>query len=369
MRGGPRVLFFGTYDERTHPRVRVLREGLVAHGFDVAVGNVPLGIDTSARGRIARRPWLAPWLLVRIASAWVRLLVAARRHRRPDIVVVGYLGHFDVHLARRRFRRSFVVLDHMVGLGDTARDRATGSAGLLERIDRAALRAADLVLCDTDAQAAALPVSPRETLVVPVGAPSEWFRPPEPHDGPMRVVFFGLYTPLQGTPTIGRALALAYDRGATFQTTMIGSGQDLDAARAAAGGGPEVHWIPWIAAEELPAEVGAHDVCLGIFGAGEKAARVVPNKVFQGAAAGCVVLTSETAEQREALDPVGLHVPPGDPDALATRLVGLSADRSALFSARVATADHARRRFAPAAVTAPLAARLQPPEKKTHPEG
>ena len=112
-------------------------------------------------------------------SCWIRLWREGGRQGRPDAVVVGYLGHFDVHLARRRFRRSTIVLDHMVSLGDTGRDRGLEARGLttrlLDRIDRAALRAADIVLVDTVAQGENLPVAPARLCVVPVAPPAEWF--------------------------------------------------------------------------------------------------------------------------------------------------------------------------------------------------
>ena len=82
---------------------------------------------------------------------------------------------------------------------------------------------------------------------------------------------------------------------------MIGTGQDLAQARSAAAANHAVSWRDWVPAAELPAIVAGHDVCLGIFGTGEKALRVVPNKVFQGAAAGCAIVTSDTAPQRRAL--------------------------------------------------------------------
>ena len=124
-----RVLFFGTFDERTHPRVRALREGIELHGHDVSVLNEPLGLGTSDRVRMAQRPWHAPILAARLLSCWVRLWRAEVR-QQPEVVVVPYLGHFDVHLARRRFRGSTIVLDHMVSLGDTVRrSRARGPGG------------------------------------------------------------------------------------------------------------------------------------------------------------------------------------------------------------------------------------------------
>ena len=110
--------------------------------------------------------------------------------------------------------------------------------------------------------------------------------------------------------------------------------------------------------DQLPALVARHDVCLGIFGTGPKALRVVPNKVFQGAAAGCALVTSDTAPQRRLLGDAAVLVPPGDPAALAAALRDLAIDRDRLQAARGAAAGLARRSFTPAAVTAPLLARL-----------
>ena len=57
-----RVLFFGTFDEGTHPRVRALREGIELHGHEVTSLDVPLGLGTGDRVRMAQRPWRAPIL-------------------------------------------------------------------------------------------------------------------------------------------------------------------------------------------------------------------------------------------------------------------------------------------------------------------
>ena len=146
------------------------------------------------------------------------------------------------------------------------------------------------------------------------------------------MVFYGLYTPLQGAPVIGAALSRI--AGAPIEVTMIGGGQDKAAAKAAAGASDAVRWLDWVPAAELPALVAGHDVCLGIFGTGDKALRVVPNKVFQGAAAGCAIVTSDTAPQRRALGGAAVLVPPGDPDALAAALLRLAGDRGELARLR-----------------------------------
>ena len=82
---------------------------------------------------------------------------------------------------------------------------------------------------------------------------------------------------------------------------------------------------------------------------------MVPNKVFQGAAAGCAVVTSDTAPQRRVLGDAAVLVPPGDPAALAEALRSLAADRLAAGGGPVGcrprsrTVVHPRRRHGTAA--------------------
>ncbi|MGD0245742.1 MAG: methyltransferase domain-containing protein [Streptosporangiaceae bacterium] len=356
-----RVLLFGTYDTSLHPRVATVAEGLRAHGIEVPECNAPLGLDTAARVEILARPWRVPVLLARLARRWTILARAARRLPAPDVVLVGYLGHFDVHLARLLFRRTPLVLDHLIGASDTARDRRLGGIArqaVLRMIDAAALRAADVILVDTEEHLSRLPGQHRaRALVVPVGAPTAWHQAARPAgtesaDGPLRVVFYGLYTPLQGAPVIGGALAAL--AGQPIQVTMIGHGQDKAATMAAAAGASGVRWLDWVSAAELPGLVADHDVCLGIFGSGDKALRVVPNKVFQGAAAGCAIVTSDTAPQRRAIAGAGVLVPPGDPDALAAALLGLARDRGELAGLQRRARDLAGEEFVPERVVVPL---------------
>src|SRR4249920_2737971 len=109
-----RILFIGTYDARRHPRIRTLQEGLAALGDEVVECNAPLGLDTAARVRMLQRPWLLPALAARLMSCWWRLWRTSRSIGEVDAVVVGYLGHFDVHLARLLWRRVPIALDHII---------------------------------------------------------------------------------------------------------------------------------------------------------------------------------------------------------------------------------------------------------------
>jgi glycosyltransferase involved in cell wall biosynthesis len=363
-RTGRRVLFFGTYDARRYPRVRVLQEGFAALGDDVLECNVPLRLDTAGRVKMLRRPWLVPLLAVKLAATWFRLIARSRRFRGVDLVVVGYMGHFDVHLARLLWPRTPVALDHLVSARDTALDRRVSSrwlVRLLDWLDRAAVSAAHLPCVDTAEHRDRVSARARDrSVVVPVGAPSEWFYPPmRTASERVRVVFFGSFTPLQGAPVIGEALRLLAgdDR---FAFTIVGRGQDYEETRVAAGAA-DVEWIDWVEPELLPYLVACHDVCLGIFGTGPKALRVVPNKVFQGAAAGAAIVTSDTPPQRQELGEAAAYVPAGDASALADELRRLAVDRERLWELRAAAYGRANERFHPAAVIEPLNACLPAP--------
>ncbi len=361
--GEMRILIFGTFDERLHPRTRVLREGLAAAGHIVEVVNVPLAVDTSARVEAVRRPWTAPTLAVRLLWAWARLLVKSRNVGRPDVVIVGYLGAFDVHLARVRFRCP-VVLDQLATLGGTVQDRRLNEkvwlTSLLERADRLAARSASVVMVDTAEQLESIPDNQSgKGLIVSVGAGYEWFADAPGLAGEsLRVVFFGLYTPLQGTTFIGEAIRLVPCR-VPVEFTLIGSGQDLESTRAIIGEDERVTWIDWIDAELLTSEVRSHDVCLGIFGTSQKSQRVVPNKVYQGSAAGCAIITSDTGPQRRALGDAAIYVQPGDSNALADAIVKLSEDRALLASLRESSLNSARTRFSPERVVTDLVSRIE----------
>lgn len=365
-----RWLVFGTYDVYSHPRVAVLIEGLRAAGETVDEVNVPLKLNTAGRVAMLRQPWRLPLLAVKLARCWLLLAVRGRRaarSARPDAVLVGYLGHFDVRLAKLLFRRTPIVLDHLVSAAGTARDRGLDGGGglkakLLIGIDDGALGRGDVVVVDTDEHRTALPAGLRDrAVVVPVGATARWFDLGRQvldgdvlaEDRPLRVIFVGVFTPLHGTLTLGRALAALAD-DERIEVTMVGTGQDYAACREAAAANTRVTWVDWVPGDDLPAVVAGHDVSLGIFGTTAKAHKVVPTKVYQGAAAGCAIVTSDTEPQRAAMDDAALFVPPGDADALADALRSLAGNRVELAKLRVAAATRAAERYRPAAAVEPM---------------
>jgi glycosyltransferase involved in cell wall biosynthesis len=352
--GRRRVLFFGTYDAAIYPRIAVLREGFASLGDEVVECNEPLRVPTGLRVRMLREPWLAPVLLWQILRCWLRLALRAWSAGHIDLIVVGYMGQFDIHLARALWPRVPIVLDHLVPAGEAAVDRRCSNVllvGALRLLDRAATRAADVVCVDTEQHLAL--AGRRRGVVVPVGARESWFvAPRHTSSAPLKVIFFGSFTPLQGAPVIAEAIALLGGSGIEF--TLVGRGQDWAECRALAAGCPNVRWLDWVEPDELPAFVAGHDVTLGIFGTGNKARLVVPTKVFQGAAAGTAIVTSDTEPQRAALGGAAAYVRPGDADALARTLLALEGDRDRVRRLRDAAFAIADARFRPAEVVAPF---------------
>jgi glycosyltransferase involved in cell wall biosynthesis len=176
-------------------------------------------------------------------------------------------------------------------------------------------------------------------------------------DDALRVVFFGSFTPLQGVNVIARTASLLAQRRTARPVciTLVGTGQDHALARQVAGEAAEtIAWIDWVPPQDLPTLVADHDVCLGIFGTSPKARRVVPTKVFPGAAAGCAIVTADTPAQRRALSDAAVYVPPGDAEALAEALASLAASPRRVALLQSAAARRADRRFSGVPVTSDL---------------
>src|SRR5207245_1255013 len=104
------------------------------------------------------------------------------------------------------------------------------------------------------------------------------------------------------------------------EVVLIGEGPERARAEALAlRAGARLAWRDQVPLASLPAELAAAAVVLGVFGASQKAAMVMPNKVWQAAAAGRPLVTRDGPALREGLRP-GEHClacPPADPAALA----------------------------------------------------
>ena len=215
-------------------------------------------------------------------------------------------------------------------------------------MDRVSFGLPDLVLADTRAHAAYYQAEfglPRRRIaVVPVGAR------PEPRatgaartlaSGETLTVFqYGKWSPLHGVAAVLDAAELLRD--APFRFVLAGEGQLSEVLRTdiARRGLTNVEWTGALTMAQLRERTLAADVCLGVFGLSEKAARVVPNKVYDALACGRPLVTADTAGVRELLHDgeEALLVPAGDGAALAAALGRLTeeGERERLGSAALA---------------------------------
>jgi glycosyltransferase involved in cell wall biosynthesis len=340
-----RILCWGTYDT-SKPRARLLLKGLRLAGAEVNECHVDIWqgvVDKSQVQGLRQRLGIATrWLL-----SYPRLAWRLARAPKPDVLLIGFPGILDILVAApiARLRGVPLVWDMFMSLYDTVVEdrqmlpRSGVVARLLRALERFALRRADLVFLDTQAHARRIEnlfgLPPDSAGAVWVGAETEHF-----HDNPMRdarsdspsrsalrVLFYGQFIPLHGIETIVQAARLT--RSESIEWQLIGKGQESNRIEALLTEQPlpKLHWEAWVDYAQLHQHIADADVCLGIFGTSEKAASVIPNKVFQIVAMGKPLITRDSPAIREMLNdapPCVSLVPPADPTALAAAVRGFA---------------------------------------------
>jgi len=337
-----RVCFFGTY-ARDYTVTALLMQACRAAGIAIVECHRPLWEET----RHKEAAYFAPRSIVRLLRQYIAHAGALVRQRRavgPVLAyVVGFNGQLDCLLLRAVLRRqpTPIVFAPLITLTETLVDdravfRPHSLWGVATRIlDRLTLSAASHVLIDTAAHRQYLidtfGVAPGRVSVWHLGADTRVFtaRPPETHDGPLRVLFYGSFLPLHGVRTVIDAAALLQD-DINVEFVLVGDGPDHAAcvAAARAAGLTRLHFRPWVPYDDLGNEVARADICLGGFGAGVKTRIVIPNKVYQAAAVGRPVITADTPAMREIFthgETVWLCAS-NDPTALATAIRTLGGD-------------------------------------------
>ena len=192
------------------------------------------------------------------------------------------------------------------------------------------------MICDTDTHAdyfgTRVGVPRRKLRRVWVGADDDVMRPAPFRDdtGSFRVFVYASFIPLHGLEHVVRA-AHALDRaGEDVRIDVVGAGATEAAVKdlAAELKVRNLRFLGRRPYDQLPREMAASDVCLGVFGTSPKSQRVIPNKVFDALAVGRPVVTADTPAVREVLThgETAWLCPPGDPAALADALLTLRAD-------------------------------------------
>lgn len=247
----------------------------------LAFGNLWSGLVAIRQARKWRAPVYVPYPAVPLL--WLYSFLP--RRVRPMLVADAYISLWD----------SLVV--------DRSEARAHGRfAKLLRSVEGRALRTADVVLTDTQAnrdylidifaiepsRVRSLPLAVVEPVTCGVALP-----PPPMDDRPLEVLFVGTFVPLHGISNLLLGITpLIHDP--SFRFTVIGDGQDADQVEKLLRdhSRTNVRWIrEWQRPAQLAQWVQAADVCLGVFGGAGKASRVLPFKLYMYLAYGRAVVT------------------------------------------------------------------------------
>ncbi len=341
-----RICFFGTYTlEEGYPVNRVILQGLRSVGAQVVECHARLWQQPHQRWS-SRKWFLSPIFWVNTIWIYIKLIFMYFRMGSYDLMVVGYLGHQDIFLARllNLFKAKPIVLIAFNSLYETVvQDRKLFSARhpialILHWLDRTACRLADLVLLDTQAHidyfarefklpaSKFLRVFAGSGLSFPVSVPSG----PARQGATQSILFVGTYIPLHGIETIIKAAKILENRH-DLHFTLLGQGQLYPEIQAMVSqmGLRNLKLIGrWVPTTELMNYIARADICLGIFGTGEKAQRVIPCKVFDALVVVKPLITADTPAARELLihGDNALLCPPVDEQALARAVLQLIED-------------------------------------------
>ncbi|MBT2747920.1 MULTISPECIES: glycosyltransferase [unclassified Lysobacter] len=284
----------------------------------------------------------------------LRVLWAARGGESVP-VYVPYPSVFFMWLASwlPRGIRPYCIVDAYISVWDSMfrdRDRSSGgsvASRWIKRFEARALRAASMVLVDTEANRLSMiddfGLQPRQVRSLPLAIDEAPFlaMPSGAEDShePLRVLFVGTLIPLHGVPTILSAIQLLLNderHAGRFHFRFIGDGQlgpalsefiaEHDAAQAS--------WVrQWQSLETLAAEIAEADICLGVFGGEGKAARVLPFKLYMYLAAGRAIVSQGKMSLPHAVPaPPLLAVETADASDLARALASLAEDSSRRYS-------------------------------------
>jgi glycosyltransferase involved in cell wall biosynthesis len=287
-------------------------------------------------------------LIWRFLIGHIKVFFYSIRHRAesvyvcyPGIVITVWLG---LPFIRKRY--PVVFLDAFISLYDTVvMDRKIlKENGVLARIlyllEKRAFEAATVVIVDTPENASyysKLFGTPSDKFhAMPLCIPPltvEIEKPKEHTSRRVRCVFVGTLVPLQGIRTIVDAVNFL-EGDSEIEFVCIGDGQDaehLDGYLSKTSN-PRLTWHRGhYSTDFIVQQIRNADICLGIFGDGPKAQRVLPYKIYYYLALGMPVVTAKTdtanrilAEcQGLGIEKPFLLVPAGDPQSLANTLTRL----------------------------------------------
>ena len=312
-----RICWFGIYDGK-YSRNAILLKGLAKNGVTV--------IECNAA-------WNDKMRYIKLFKNLLSLRGAF------DCVYAAYPATVPVILAKIISRKR-VVMDAFYSMFDSVVNdrkeitRFHPRAVKLLIIDWVSIMLADQVITDTEEHKKYWStwwlVNPDKIKTIYLGSDTDTFFPQKhkkPFGETFLVHFHGKFIPLQGVPKIIETARILKD-DATIRFRLVGSGRESDAVnhliqKYALG---NIECIDRVSTQALNDFMSEADLVLGIFGDTAKAQRVIPNKVYEGLAAGRAVVTADTPAMREIIKNDEVLIIENSPEALAGAILRLKAD-------------------------------------------
>lgn len=341
----PNLLVMGVHlKSEGYPNTLYRLRDLEASGlFQMSEINVPMWNESTQNrhgfSRLTRNLWRA--VIAHIAVT-IRFLAA----KSPERVYVPYPAVFVLLLFSwlpAWCRPRYIVADVFISLYDTiVLDRHLLKqdgvpARILKWIERRAYACTDKLVVDTPQNArficSLFELPETKVVAVPLSIDEIHFKytPYQPTPGICRVLFVGTMVPLHGIETILEAASLLSERP-DIHFKLIGDGQDAPKVEAWLRElTPNLEWErTWQSSQRIAEEISRADICLSIFGSGDKAQRVCPFKIYAYASMGRAIITGETGWLKETADQrTGLRfasIAMNDGAALATKIIQLADD-------------------------------------------
>lgn len=343
-----KICYFGTYDDH-YPRNRILISGLTRSGLEVTQCHAGLWKDTAAKMAAASSRWGSLSLIWRLVKIYPKLIRDFLHTEKVDFLFVGYTGQFDMFFAKiaAKLKGVPVVFDAFLSLYDSlVFDRKVVKEGSLKArflywADKLSCQLADLVLLDTEAHidyfVDTFKVPKAKFRRILIGADDTIFYPRNPPGKPIKkdnsflVIHYGKYIPLHGLPYVVKA-AKELESDPEIQFRFIGAGDEYERVVSLTKElkVANIDFIQFLPQEELVNHIAEADVCLGIFGDTDKAARVIPNKVYECMAMARPVITADSPASREFLSDGEncLFCRLADPSSIAEAILRLKKDLS-----------------------------------------
>lgn len=314
------VVFFGIFDPE-YSRNRVLERGFRENGWNV----VECSVDPRKYRGFSK--------FFGLARKWRQLRV------KPDILFVAAPGQSVAWLARLLSLRGFIVFDAFTSLYDSnVFDRKKypkwSWKGMRDFIlDWYSLRCGDISLADTFENAKYLSrtfsVDEKRIVRVFLGSDIEPDFVNSPSGKHFVIHFHGTFIPLQGIEYIVRA-AKILENMSDIRFRIIGGGQESAKIEALQRElkASNVQYYGKLKFAEVVRLIKEADIVLGIFGTTDKAARVIPNKVYEGAVFGKAMISRQGPAMAELFEDSRdiCLVRPGDETDLAQKIMNLRQD-------------------------------------------